>query len=344
MGQTKVSTKIRAGMAVALLLGGSLAQAVEVQLKPLCVCRGPIVRLGDVAVIRTVEARLADELAELELFPAPAVGKTRFVRASEVRQRLRSLSRGPAIEVTGAQDLRIRAPLPSEQINLASAAVKPSAAQPENAQKKVEIRVVARRPLKRGDRISRYDVALEPGEVSQHEPLIMRHLDTAIGMEVVRSLEAGNPVTTADIRPPILVKPRDVVTVRALAAGVRITTQAQAIDAGAEGDVVFVESLDSKQRYTARVSGLREVEVYARGPSVPGETPSRDGVHEKRTLADRERFSSPANDRDRRTAWKGRRTDSAPESAPHASQLSPRSSAPPGSRYEVADEDGTVLD
>lgn len=304
-------------MACVWFLHGFAAEAVEVQLKPLSVCRHAIIRLGDVASFHGADATLADELAQLELFPAPPSGQTKFVRASDIRQRLRTALGGTPVEVTGAHDLRIRAESAADLGGPASRATQPAGSPGEAAQKKEQLRVVASRPLKRGDRIRPTDVALESGADSPSLQPTLRTLDTAIGMEVTRPVEAGHPLTSADVRPLVVVKARDVVTVRALAAGVRITTQAQAIDAGALGDVVVVESLDSKQRYSARVSGFREVEVYARGPSVSEEpaAPGADG-HPRR-LATRDRRPREVGQTPR-TAWKGRRAVSEPGRQPRA--------------------------
>ena len=64
--------------------------------------------------------------------------------------------------------------------------------------------------------------------------------------------------------PPLAVHHGDVVTVYAQSGAVRIRTNARARDEGSVGELVAVESLLNRSTYYARVSGIREVEVYAR--------------------------------------------------------------------------------
>ena len=52
------------------------------------------------------------------------------------------------------------------------------------------------------------------------------------------------------------------------AGPIRIRTNARARDEGSVGELVAVESLLNRSTYYARVSGIREVEVYARPPRV----------------------------------------------------------------------------
>ena len=56
-------------------------------------------------------------------------------------------------------------------------------------------------------------------------------------------------------------------SVRARAAGVVVRTYATARQDGSMGDLISVQSLETKGRFAARVSGLRELEVFAGGTS-----------------------------------------------------------------------------
>jgi flagella basal body P-ring formation protein FlgA len=60
----------------------------------------------------------------------------------------------------------------------------------------------------------------------------------------------------------------EVVTVYARTAGIQIRTVARAREDGARGELVAVDSLLDHSGFHARVSGIREVEVYARSPRV----------------------------------------------------------------------------
>ena len=63
----------------------------------------------------------------------------------------------------------------------------------------------------------------------------------------------------------------EVVTVLARAGGIRVRTNARAHEEGSVGELVAVESLANRSTYYARVTGNREVEVYARPPQVENE-------------------------------------------------------------------------
>ena len=63
----------------------------------------------------------------------------------------------------------------------------------------------------------------------------------------------------------------EVVSVLARAGGIRIRTNARAREEGSVGELVAVESLLNRSTYYARVSGTREVEVFARPPQVANE-------------------------------------------------------------------------
>ena len=73
------------------------------------------------------------------------------------------------------------------------------------------------------------------------------------------------------LRPPLAVHRGEVVTVYAQSGAIRIRTNARARDEGSVGELVAVESLLNRSTYYARVSGIREVEVYARPTQVEGQ-------------------------------------------------------------------------
>ena len=87
-----------------------------------------------------------------------------------------------------------------------------------------------------------------------------------VGKETTRAIAAGKPLTQDAVRPQVLVRRGEVVSVYARAAGIRIRTMARARDDGGDGELVAVETLTDRSTFFARVSGIREVEVYARAP------------------------------------------------------------------------------
>ncbi len=96
-------------------------------------------------------------------------------------------------------------------------------------------------------------------------------VEEAVGHELVRPISAGAAVPSDCLRPPLSVHRGEVVTVYAQSGAIRIRTNARAHDEGSVGDLVAVESLLNRSTYYARVSGIREVEVYARPTKVDGQ-------------------------------------------------------------------------
>jgi flagella basal body P-ring formation protein FlgA len=130
--------------------------------------------------------------------------------------------------------------------------------------------VVALRTLGRGEVIREGDVELRQ-VAADKQAGTMHTLNEAVGHELLRAVGTGVPVTTDTLRPPLAVHRGEVVTVLARAGGVRIRTNARARDEGSVGELVAVESLLNRSTYYTRVTGNREVEVYARPPQVENE-------------------------------------------------------------------------
>ncbi|HXT60124.1 MAG TPA: hypothetical protein VN699_15905, partial [Pirellulales bacterium] len=85
------------------------ASAAELKLRHECRCSHALVRLGDVAEIHAADPEQSKTLAAVELFPAPAQGQHRFVRAREIQDilALRGLNLSQH-RLSGASRLEIR--------------------------------------------------------------------------------------------------------------------------------------------------------------------------------------------------------------------------------------------
>jgi flagella basal body P-ring formation protein FlgA len=126
--------------------------------------------------------------------------------------------------------------------------------------------VIASRSLGRGTLIRATDVELghsAPGEGNASD---FHDVAEVVGKETTRGIAAGKPLAQDSVRSQVLVRRGEVVTVYAHASGIRIRTMARAKDDGGENELVAVESLTDRSTFFARVSGIREVEVYARPP------------------------------------------------------------------------------
>jgi flagella basal body P-ring formation protein FlgA len=82
-------------------------------------------------------------------------------------------------------------------------------------------------------------------------------------MEARQAIQVGSVIFTDQVQSPVLVKRGEVITVTSQGGGIRVRTSARARQDGAKGNLVQVESLDTKERYDARVVGPHEAAVFA---------------------------------------------------------------------------------
>ena len=123
--------------------------------------------------------------------------------------------------------------------------------------------VIAVRALTRGSVISAADVRLEPESTSDTSSDRFCRIEDVIGLEATTAVGAGRPLTRKTVRKPLLIRRGDVVAIFARAAGISVRVMARARDDGSLDDAVAVESMLDRTVYLARVSGLREAEVFA---------------------------------------------------------------------------------
>lgn len=82
------ATAIIAAAAITVLLSaapGDYTRAAEIVLAGELQCRAPVVTLGQIAEVLGADDRTNQDLAAVELFPAPAEGRQRFVRVREIQ-------------------------------------------------------------------------------------------------------------------------------------------------------------------------------------------------------------------------------------------------------------------
>ncbi len=325
-------------VAAVFVAPSSAANGAHVQLRPECRCRGPIVRLGDVADVFADDAVLVERLKQIELFPAPLAGKSRTVRIREIQDVLvlRSVNLA-SCQFSGSSEITIYAEadgvVASRQLRpLSSSALRNVEHRVTQAivyylQTGVDARaawnvtveldqqqaasfstlgqqlvagggrppwvgaqdfvvsasmsqdaatvsvtahvtlpamvVVAVRSLRSREKIREADVRLGPAPANSQARELVHRIEDVVGKETTRSVSAGLPIDERYIRPPILVRRNQVVTVYARAAGVQVKTHARALEDGSRGDLITVQTLQSREKYSARVADIQEVEVYA---------------------------------------------------------------------------------
>ncbi len=132
--------------------------------------------------------------------------------------------------------------------------------------------VVATRAVPRGAVIQASDVQLDRSQPVTGKMEVATRLEEVVGKEAAGAIVAGRPIDQKAIRQPLLVRKGEVVTVYVRSPGVRIRTAGRAQDAGSQGELIAVESLENRQTYFARVTGIQEAEVYARAEERGGFT------------------------------------------------------------------------
>ena len=328
----------RAAIAAILsLLWADYACASEIVLRGEYQCQGPVVTLGDIAEVLGADQRANKQLSSVELFPAPAAGRQRFVRVREIQDILASrgvnlakhrfsganqlaLSRGERAEQvvyekpilasarrtanrrvhdavldylrSSVSDSKwnVQLTLASEQIRLfegpvckltVSGGMSPWVGRQHflltvarNDQRPLQLPVeaqvslppsvvVANRDIPRDTIIAATDLVLS-SEVPRHAGMeTFSNIEEAVGRQAARAIAAGAIIDSKWVVRPLLVRRREIVTVTARAAGVRVSTNARARADGSLGDLIPVESLQDRKTYYARVCGSRQVEVFS---------------------------------------------------------------------------------
>lgn len=258
-----------------LILAAWSADAAEVRLKSEAVCSGAVVRLKDVAEITSETENEAAVLAELQLFPVPSAGKLRYVRRGEIRELL-ALSdvNLKFVTLTGAEKLTVRRaesqtaakPLVPVAAVVPTAFISPTTKLPRVGESAgVAMVPVTTRALERGIILRRADLDLVPAAKVDGNSAAPLAIEDLIGKEVLRPLPAGQQIFKDVVQSPRLVRRNDKVTIKAVAAGVVITTSGKSLDEGGQGDNILVEELATKEKLVARVTGYQVVEILGTG-------------------------------------------------------------------------------
>lgn len=128
--------------------------------------------------------------------------------------------------------------------------------------------LIARTSLRRGELVEGADVSadeqwLTPG-TRPGAP------ERVVGSAVRSRLAAGQVVLESDVQPPVVVQKGDLVWVHCLSDSVLLKRQARAMNTARDGEAVELQSLNSKERFTARMNGRgRAVTIASGGGSQP---------------------------------------------------------------------------
>ncbi|MDA0655768.1 MAG: flagellar basal body P-ring formation chaperone FlgA, partial [Proteobacteria bacterium] len=129
----------------------------------------------------------------------------------------------------------------------------------------VDIPVVTRR-IRKGDIIEKADVQTITMRADKLGPSVLMTVDELIGKSPKRTLIEHRPIRTGDVREPILVKRRSLVTMIYQTRFMRISARGIAKQNGAIGDTIRVENSGSKKIVAGVVTAPGEITITLSQP------------------------------------------------------------------------------
>ncbi|NLX95093.1 MAG: flagellar basal body P-ring formation protein FlgA [Rhodopirellula sp.] len=138
--------------------------------------------------------------------------------------------------------------------------------------------VVTTRSLPRGAVITAADVALRRDDSGRAAADCFHAAEQVIGSETTQAIGEATAIDRRMVRAPQLVRRGEIVTVYARSGGIRVRTTARARDDGSLDELIGVETLADRKTFFARVSGIRELEIYARGAQAATVADAGNGV------------------------------------------------------------------
>lgn len=141
--------------------------------------------------------------------------------------------------------------------------------------------VVAVRKIQPGDLIGVTDVEIRQ-QGGNLPATTIRSLDQVLGKEAIRAITAETILQSGQLRAPLQVQRGETVEVYARTGGITVKTFAVVKQDGSLGDLVQVETLDRKEKFAARVSGWKQLDVLPTGVSAADIATLRSSTRELR--------------------------------------------------------------
>jgi len=121
--------------------------------------------------------------------------------------------------------------------------------------------VVALRQLDHGSTITAADIAVQKREVASVAGKFTRNSEDVVGKRTRTTIKANTAVRTDQIEKVPVIKSGQMVTIVAENEIVKISVAGRARSAGAEGDIIMVQNLNSLKEIPARVVNATTVQV-----------------------------------------------------------------------------------
>jgi flagella basal body P-ring formation protein FlgA len=124
------------------------------------------------------------------------------------------------------------------------------------------------RPLAQGEVLKASDLVITRRPKAESAPGVVINPEQAVGLAARRALPAGRALRQADLRKPELVARNENVTITYEVPGIVLTMRGQALEAGAQGDLISVLNVQSKKTIHATIVGPGRVTVATTTPRV----------------------------------------------------------------------------
>ena len=252
--------------------------ADEVQLKSKVQCEGSIVRLKDIATVRSASTDRQAALENIELFPTPMVRKT--IDANRIRHCLANHNVDMFDTfVTGASVVTLEPPMRTVRTKVGSIGASYSKGDDsisnnkqtlmdkiprriERIQPEINLRkvVTLNAPIDRGDIIRRDQLTLAPARGAWNDQWAT-DIEQIVGKQSRRSIGPGTPLLVRDFEKAIMVHRNSECKIISKTGSVSVSTTGKAKRDGAIGDTIQVQSLDRKRTYFGTVTGPQTVTI-----------------------------------------------------------------------------------
>lgn len=155
--------------------------------------------------------------------------------------------------------LRVSARLSADTAGKATTAARPATAEPEADQQWV---VVLRQGLLRGTRLNESHLERVQVERRGLPGQALDSIEAALDGELTRDIRAGQPLSGRDLRPAVLVKRGQIVTLSTRqSSGFSVNAQVEALQDGRRGESIRLKNRESGRILTGVVSGNNLVEL-----------------------------------------------------------------------------------
>jgi flagella basal body P-ring formation protein FlgA len=122
---------------------------------------------------------------------------------------------------------------------------------------------IATRALARGELIKQNDISIERRPKSEFSSDAPARVADIVGLAVRGNVRAGQGLRNSDLMKPELVKKNEMVLLHYEVPGIVLTMRGQALDSGAEGDLVNVLNIQSKRTIQGVITGAGRVTILS---------------------------------------------------------------------------------